>query len=618
MYNNKEASWFKNGDFKNHILNEHNIPITEDIINGIFKKYNFNHVICNLNNFQIALTHVSYLKKSAIKDKTAILLKDIEPISDEKKKNVMPLQQRDYNTFEYQGDAVIHLALTQYLYKRYPKSDQGFLTKLRTKLEKAETLSYLSKRMNLHKYVVIARNMEYNGARHNDVHLTEDIFEAFMCALFLEETYDKCKEFMISIIENEIDFSELISCDDNYKEKIMHYFHKMKLKDPSYVDSELSQKNNADAVNQILVVYIKTQEGNIIGVGSGNTKSKAEQDAARDALVKLGILQNSQQERDSYYGEESDGYFECESDSDIEKIDYAAWFKDKDFVNHILNEKNVLITDKFVNNIFKKYGFNHKVKNYPNYLLSTIHISYLQKTILKDKTALLLKDISPISDQDKKLTVPLQKRDYSRLGHLGNAVIHLILTQYLCKRYSSKDQGFLTKLRTKIEKAETLSNVSKRLGFDKYAIIARNMEFGDARSLDINLTKGIFEAFIGSLSFETDYDSCYKFLITLIEQEVDIAELLETDDNYKEQIMQYFHKMLWKDPKYVDVKCDPEAKLFVVCVKNQQGNILGTGSNITKNKAEQDAAHDALIKLKVIGNIGINDNTDDFYGEDDR
>lgn len=612
MYNNKETSWFKNGDFKNHILNEHNIPITEEIINGIFKKYNFDHSVQYLSNFQVSLTHVSYLKKSVIKDKTAALLKDIDPISDEHKRHVMPLQQRDYNTFEYQGDAVIHLALTQYLYKRYPNSDQGFLTKLRTKLEKAETLSFLSKRMNLHKYVVIARNMEYSGARHNDVHLTEDIFEAFMCALFLEETYDKCKEFIISIIENEIDFPELISCDDNYKEKIMHYFHKMKLKDPSYVDSDLSQKNNADAVNQTLVVYLKTQEGNVIGVGSGNTKSKAEQDAARDALVKLGIIQDKR-EKESYYGEESDGYFECEDDSDAEKTDYTSWFKDKDFVNHILNEKNVLITDKFVNNIFKKYGLSHKVKNFSNYLLSTIHISYLQKTVLKDKTALLLKDIQPISDQDRKLAIPLQKRDYSRLGHLGNAVIHLVLTQYLCKRYSNKDQGFLTKLRTKIERAETLSNVSKQIGFDKYAIIARNMEQSDARSLDINLTKGIFEAFVGSLSLETDYNSCYKFLITLIENEVDIAELLETDDNYKEQIMQYFHKMSWKDPKYVDVKCDPEAKTFVVSVRNQQGDILGTASNNTKNKAEQDAARDALIKLKVIGNIGSED--DDFYGE---
>jgi dsRNA-specific ribonuclease len=614
MYNDNKNSWFKNGDFRNHILNENNIPLTEDIVNNIFKKYNFDHQVKYLSNFQIALTHVSYLKKSVIKEKTALILKDIEPISESNKKRAMPLQQRDYNTFEYQGDAVIHLALTEYLYNRYPNSDQGFLTKLRTKLEKAEMLSYLAKQLGLHKYVVIARNMEYSQARYNDVHLTEDIFEAFICALSFEESYDNCKEFITSVIEKEIDFAEIISCDDNYKEKIMHYFHKMKLKDPEYIESKLSQKNSADAINQTIIVNLQTHEGKIIGTGSGNTKSKADQSAAYNALINLGVIKNKT-ERDSFYGEKEDITDSLSEHSDSERddiIDQSTWFKDGDFVNHILNEKNVLISSKFINNLFSEYDFNHKVKNYSNFMLATVHVSYLEKTILKEKTALLLKDIPPISETDKKKCVPLQKKDYSRFGHLGNAVIHLILTMYLCKRYSSKDQGFLTKLRTKLERAETLSNLSIQLKLNKYAIIARNMELGNARLTDINMNKGVFESFIGALYLETSFDLISEFIVTVIEREIDFAELLETDDNYKERIMQYFHKMAWKDPKYYDAKCDPEEKSFIVYVKNKNGDVLGVGSGNTKNKAEQNAAYDALVKLNV---LSTSDTGDDFYGE---
>jgi dsRNA-specific ribonuclease len=631
MFSNNEKynplSWFKNGDFKNHILNENNISLTEKFINDIFKTYSLDYKVKNLENFQIAVTHVSYLKKSIIKDKTALLLKDIEPISDENKKNVMPLQCKDYNTFEFLGDAVIHLALTEYLYNRYPKNDQGFLTKLRTKLEKSETLSYLSKQLNLHKYVVIARNMEKNDARNNDNHLTEDIFESFICALFKESTYTNCKLFIIPLVEKEIDMAELINCDDNYKEKIMQYFNKMKWKYPKYIESGLSQKNNTDVANQLFVIYVQNHEGETLGVGTGNIKSKAEQNAAHDALVKLGVIQDVKEEH-GYYGESYDtnntendddnDYYDYESDnddvSDDESVeDQTKWFKDGDFINHILNEKNIFITKKIINKIFKKYNFDHKVKDFNNYVLSTVHISYLEKTILKDKTAQLLKDVIPISDEDRTNALPLQKKDHSRLGHLGNAVMHLVLSEYLCKRYPLKDQGFLTKLRTRLERTETLSNLAKKLDFHNYAIVARNMEQNDGRNQDINLTKNIFEAFVGSIYLETNYEKCYAFLKTLIEKEVDFAQLLETDDNYKGKLMQHFHKLAWKDPVYDDIQCDPEAKEFVVGVKNPKGETLGVGSSNTKSKAAQEAAYHALIQLDAIDNEQTNDN--DYYGE---
>jgi ribonuclease-3 len=614
MFNSDNKQIFKDGDFKNHILNEFNIPITETFLNNIFKKYNVDYRIKCLSNFQIAMTHVSYLKKSAIKEKTAQLLKDIPPISNEKKAICMPLQCRDYNTFEYQGDSIIHLILTQYLYKRYPSGDIGFLTKLRTKIEKADTLSILSKIVGFDKYVVIAKNMELNEARKHDVHLTEDIFESFMCALYIESSYDICNRFLINLLEKEIDFADLINFDDNYKEKIMQHFHKMKWKDPKYIESSLSQKNSVDILNQTYVIYVQTDNADIIGIGYGNTKTRAEQNAAHNALINLKLIKDKD-EAESFFGDnetKTNDIYDYVSDDD--KDEYSGWFYDNDFNNHILNEVNTLIEENYINKIFENLNIDHKIKNIKNYLIGTVHISYLEKDILREKTAQLLKDIPPIDQNKKNNAIKLQKKDYSRLSHLGNAVIHLILTQYLSKRYSQKDQGFLTKLRTKIERAETLSILTKYIGLHKYAIIARNMELSGARENDVNLIKSLFESFIGTLSLEADFSVCETFFITLIEKVLDFADLLGTDDNFKEKIMQHFHKLGWKDPKYSDICADSEQKIFSVCVTNQKGDIFGIGEGNTKLKAEQNAALDALTKLNV--NEKIKDNN--FYGEVDN
>jgi dsRNA-specific ribonuclease len=628
-----QNSWFMDGDFKNHILNEKNIPITENFVNKIFKKYNFDHKLQNLTNFQIAMTHVSYLNKTIVKDKTAKLLKDVEPISKENKKSAMALQARDYNTFEYFGDSVIHLALTQYLYKRYPTKDSGFLTKLRTKLEKAETLSFLSKKIGLDKYVVIGRNMEQTNARDIDVHLTEDIFEAFIWALFLESSYEKCNNFIVSLIEKEIDFAELINLDDNYKEKVMQYFHKMKWKDPKYVEKKEDRKENVNCHEQEFVVCLVNQDTNqTIGIGSGNTKSKAEQNAAHSALIQLNVLKKIDDSTnfcltetdtdDGYYGESDDDYYEENNNNEKskEEAEWLSWFKDGDYRNHMLNENNIKITEKIINNILKNYGLGYKIKHLENFQVAMTHISYLDKITLKEKTAALLKDIQPISDEKKKKAIPLQKEDYGRLGHLGNAVARLALTEYLYQRYKTKDQGFLTKLRTKIERAETLSTLASELALNKYAIIARNMDQNNSRNEDISLMKGVFEAFIGALSLENTYEECKKFIINLFERDIDFAELLNQDDNYKEKLMQYFHKMKWKEPQYVenikeilDSDSEKKEREFVMLIKNHEGQILGVGVGNTKNKAEQTAAHDSLVRMKVLDDD--NDTGSDYYGE---
>ena len=292
---------FKDGDFKNHILNEENIYITEDYINYIFKTYNFDYKVKNLEMFQLAMTHISYLDKKMVKDeKTIKLLKDVDPIAADKKHLAMPLRIGYYGRLEHLGDSVIHIVITQYLYKRYPMKNEGFLTKLRTKIEKAETLSFLSKLIGLQKYAVIARNIEQKNGRLTDVHLTEDIFESFVGALSLEATFEEYSEFLISLIQKELNFSELINYDDNYKEQLMQHFHKKRWNEPKYI----KEKKITNCHSQEIYIIVKDNCEKIIGNGMGNTKIKAEQDAAKNALENLGVLHNNSDTGSDYYGED--------------------------------------------------------------------------------------------------------------------------------------------------------------------------------------------------------------------------------------------------------------------------------------------------------------------------
>lgn len=309
-YDQKSAlTWFKNGDFINHILNENNIEITNEFIESIFKKYGLNHTVQNLDNFQLAMVHISYLTRSSITEKTARMLKDVIPIADSARPYAMQLKEKDYGRLEYLGDCAIHYSLGKYLFTRYDLEDEGFLTKLRTKLEKDETLSKLSKILGLQKYAIIARNIEQAGGRLLNVHLTEDIFEAFIGALSLELSFEKLDKFIMTIMENEMDIAELIHNDDNYKDRLMQFYHKMKWSEPKYNEDISQQKNTKEGCVEIrsYTTYIKKPNGEIIGIGEGASKPKSEQNAAYNSLVNLGVIdENGDDNNSDYYGEVSD------------------------------------------------------------------------------------------------------------------------------------------------------------------------------------------------------------------------------------------------------------------------------------------------------------------------
>jgi ribonuclease-3 len=285
-------------DVRDRILNENNIPITPEFINGIFRSMGFDHKVKCLENFQQAMIHVSYLEENMSDPKQIKLLKDVQPINPRLRDTCMPLQTKSYERLEFLGDSIIRHGIGKYLYTRYPEKDEGFLTTNRSKMENSGALSQLARRFGMQKYAIIGRNIEQVNGRSTYTKITEDIFEAFMGAVNLEVGDERSVEFVWKIIEEELDMAETIRTETNYKDTLMQYFHKVDSvrRDVQYDDLEL----NNDGRKRYRTTVREKDTGKKLGWGEGRSKKKSQQRAAKDALIRLGIIGNDKEEEDFF------------------------------------------------------------------------------------------------------------------------------------------------------------------------------------------------------------------------------------------------------------------------------------------------------------------------------
>ena len=147
------------------------------------------------------------------------------------------------------------------------------------------------------------------------------------------------------------------------------------------------------------------------------------------------------------------------------------------------------------------------------------------------------------------------------------------------------------------------------------------MEEKDSRKTDMHILEDTFEAFIGALfqdnnENENTYKLCRSLVVQLIESEIDIAELISNETNYKDILLQYAHTKKWPDPIY-GTKCisGSDNKTYEMFVKIK-GNIEGIGKGNSKKKGEQLAAAMALRRFRVVHDD--DDDSDEEYEYDEN
>uniref|UniRef100_A0A6C0I8U6 ribonuclease III n=1 Tax=viral metagenome TaxID=1070528 RepID=A0A6C0I8U6_9ZZZZ len=194
-----------------------------------------------------------------------------------------PLQEyllQHNERLEFLGDSVLGLIIANYLYHRYPDQDEGFMTRIKTKLVNGTQLANLARQIDLGKYILMSNHVQ-NIKGRNSQKILEDAFEAFLAAIFKDLGFDAANAFVIKLIE-QLDFTEVL-LEDNYKDLLLK-FSQMHFKNctPEYslVYTEGPPHNRTFCVKASI-------NGKVYEQGIARSKKQAEQIAAQKTLILL-------------------------------------------------------------------------------------------------------------------------------------------------------------------------------------------------------------------------------------------------------------------------------------------------------------------------------------------
>jgi len=179
---------------------------------------------------------------------------------------------------EYLGDAVLDAIVAYYLFKLFPEGDEGFLTKVRSRIVKRKTLDSLAHQLEI-------PSMISNGILPGNAskHLYGNTLEALIGAIFLDRGFRKARKFFRKrIMSRHIDLAQLVRKDPDYKSRIIEWAQKNRVEVVFESTEEHSSKEKTPAFVSTILLNGKKR-----GTGRGSAKKEAEQRAAREALASI-------------------------------------------------------------------------------------------------------------------------------------------------------------------------------------------------------------------------------------------------------------------------------------------------------------------------------------------
>lgn len=189
-----------------------------------------------------------------------------------------PSQKIHFNNerLEYLGDAILSTVVAEYLFKKYPNSDEGFLTKMRAKIVKRKTLNDIGDQMGLDMLL-----MEYNNTRLSKS-MMGNALEALVGAVYLERGYDATRNFIINrILRSYLDIHKLEKKDDNFKSQLLEWCQKHS-RDITY---EVLDRFKVDKRDRFKIAVLI--DGKHMGEAEDFNKKSAEQIASKLALQRI-------------------------------------------------------------------------------------------------------------------------------------------------------------------------------------------------------------------------------------------------------------------------------------------------------------------------------------------
>ena len=230
-------------------FNHKNHEITQKQVEDLLKKYGVPDKVHNFNLYRRAFVHKSYVKRPHLENmEKGITIVDCP-------KNCMRLKTKSNERLEFLGDGVLECITKYYLYRRFPKGNEGFMTEKKIALVKNESIGRMAYEMGLNRWYIMSKNAEEKKTRTNLKKLG-CLFGSFLGALFLDFNKITIKDeddwfnnvfvtgpgfqiaqiFVESIFEQHVNWTDLLENDDNYKNIFQVMIQKKFKTTPVYVE----------------------------------------------------------------------------------------------------------------------------------------------------------------------------------------------------------------------------------------------------------------------------------------------------------------------------------------------------------------------------------------------
>ena len=190
-------------------------------------------------------------------------------------------QMRHINNerLEFLGDAILGAVVADIVYERYKDQQEGFLTTLRSKIVKRETLNDLAVKIGLDKLVIHSDRI---ASSHNN-YMNGNAFEAFIGAIYLDRGYDFCMSFIKErILQYYINIDKMSQKEENYKSKIIEWCQRYQCQFDFVITNEKMEAGNAPKFYAEVMI-----EGLTCGKGTGYSKKESHQNASHQAFKKV-------------------------------------------------------------------------------------------------------------------------------------------------------------------------------------------------------------------------------------------------------------------------------------------------------------------------------------------
>lgn len=181
-----------------------------------------------------------------------------------------------------------------------------------------------------------------------------------------------------------------------------------------------------------------------------------------------------------------------------------------------------------------------------------------------------------------------------RLEYLGDAILDAVISDYLFHHFPSKDEGFLSKMRSRIVRRETLNELAVEMGIEKFLV-----SHTEANKSVKHLWGNTFEALIGAVYLDKGYRKTRKFIVkNIIGSYLDLPRLQKEDKDYKSQLIEWAQKNREEIVfEFITEERHGHETVFITSIRHNNRNI-GSGKAASKKQAEQLAAQEALDHIR--------------------